>query len=128
MTRILALAILLLSLLALPAVAQETGPPRFLPSVWFMADLQTKRLMKEADPGTVIRMWTAPSTVKGGENLFGGMVGLRSLGVAWVWRFKDGGLAFGLGAVVETGALFDQEKPLKLRPAVTLSFSGNKSE
>jgi hypothetical protein len=127
--------LLLLSLLATglvlacPAHGVETPTPvptsasaRFIPSVWFPIDLHARRLTSTTDVGALVRLWTLGSHVDGGENVFGPVVGPRTVGLGWVWRFRDSSFCAGAAVVVETSRLFDKTKPVAAMPAVTLSY------
>lgn len=109
------------------SAATEESRPRFIASAWYLYDQETKRLQDGADVGTHVRFWTLRSTVSGAEHVFGPLVGVRSIGLGWSWRFRDGSFALGAGAVVETEALFDPERPLRVKPAVTLSLRGRRA-
>lgn len=105
------------------ADAQVADPmPRFIPSAWFPVDLHTRRLSTTTDVGVIVRFWSLGSTIHGGENVFGPVIGPRTVGFGWVWRFRDSSLCAGLAGVVETGRLFDKTKTVTVMPAVTLSY------
>lgn len=114
----------LLALCAAPSLAQAApeAPARFIPCAWFPVDLHARRLASTTDTGALVRFWTAGSTIRDGENIFGPFVGLRTLGFGWIWRFKDSSFYLGAGAVVETARLFDRQRPLRAMPAVTLGY------
>jgi hypothetical protein len=103
--------------------AQPYNPgPRFIPSLWYPVDLHTRRLSSTTDAGTLVRFWSLGSSVQGAENVLGPLLGVRTLGIGWVWRLKDSSLLAGVAVVVNTESLFDRQRPLRVMPAVTLSY------
>lgn len=104
-----------------PAAAPE-APARFIACAWFPVDVKARRLASATDTGVLVRFWTARSTIRDGENVFGPIVGLRTLGFGWIWRFKDSSFYAGAGGVVETARLFDRQKRLQAMPAVMLGY------
>lgn len=96
--------------------------PRFIPSLWYPVDLHAHRLSNTTDAGTLVRFWSLGSTVQGAENVLGPVIGVRTLGLGWVWRLRDSSLMAGVAVVVRTEGLFDRQRPLQAMPAVTLSY------
>jgi hypothetical protein len=124
------LLVLLCLLLARAACAQDLTTaepynpgPRFILSLWYPVDLQARRLSNTTDAGTLIRLWSFRSpSVEGAEDVIGPVLGVRTLGLGWVWRLRDSSLMAGVAVVVNTEGLFDRQRPLKAMPAVTLSY------
>lgn len=129
LVRVTVLAVLVLLSRACTARGQDLTTaepynpgPHFIPSLWYPVDLHTRRLSNTTDAGTLVRLWSLGSTVQGAENVLGPVLGVRTLGLGWVWRLKDSSLMMGVAVVVRTESLFDRQRPLQAMPAVTLSY------
>lgn len=100
---------------------------RFIPSLWVGYDSTTRRLRSDlVDPGTLIRAITLSSFISSSaENVIGPVVGLRTVGLGWIWKLRGSNSYYlGIAIVVETDLLFEPGSNLKAIPAITISLPG----
>lgn len=100
---------------------------RFIPSLWIGYDTTTRRLRSDlVDPGTLIRTITLKSFLSPhAENVIGPVIGLRTVGLGWIWKLRGSNSYYlGLAVVVETDLLFEEGSNLKAIPAITISLPG----